>query len=302
MKKQTLPGTKNKLIFYTLIMIFPVIQFIVFWIIVNFNSIMLSFKSYANVDGNYIESFVGLKNIFKVYRQIFTDEIFAPCLKNSFLFYGISTLGGTVFSLSFSYYIYKKGYLGGFYKVMLFLPHIVSGMVITVMYQYFADKGLPRIAESLSIDLVLFGDAPMAYIIFYNLVLSFGSNMLVYTGTMASISDSMIEAAQIDGVNVFQEFFHIIMPAIFRTFALFIVTGMIAIFNGQGNMFNFFGTGAPQEFWTFGYYLYIHVKDAGVDYTKLPYLAAFGLCLTFIAIPIIFSLRYLLNKFGPSAD
>lgn len=302
MKKQVLPGTKNKLIFYTIIMIFPVAQFIVFWLIVNFNSIMLSFKSYVNIDGNYIESFVGLNNIFNVYKRIFTEDVFIGCFKNSFLFYGVSSLGGTVFSLSFSYYIYKKGYFAAFYKVMLYFPHIVSGMVITIMYQYLADYGLPVIAESLSINLVRFGDNPLAYIIFFNLVMSFGSNMLVYTGTMASISDSIIEAGQIDGVNTWQEFIHIILPSIFNTFALFIVTGFITVFNGQGGLFNFYGTHAPQEFWTFGYYLYIMVKDAGVDYTKLPNLAAFGLCLTFIALPIIFSLRYLLNKYGPSTD
>lgn len=305
-KKQVLPGTRNKLIFYIIIMIFPVVQFTIFYLIVNFNSLLLSFKKYENVAGNYVETFVGFRNIFGTYSKMFTEQQFLVYLKNSVLFYGISVISGTVFSLAFSYYIYKKGYLGGFFKVMLFLPNIVSGMVIAIMFKYFAEKGLPTMVNSLfGVTVPGFGenyDIMFKYVIFYNFYLGLSANMLVYTGTMSSISDSVIEAAQIDGVNSFQEFFHIIVPSIFNTVALFIITGTLTIFTGQAGLFSLFGLFAPQEFGTYGYYLYVQVKHAGINYPLLPPLASFGLCLTFIAIPVVFSLRYLLNKYGPSAD
>ena len=305
-KKQVLPGRRNKLLLYSVVMSLSVLQMFVFWVIVNFNSILLSFKTYENVAGSYVETIVWFKNITDTYVKMFTEDKFITCIWNSLLFYGISTLGGTLVSLSFSYYIYKKGLLGGFFKVMLYMPHIVSGMVVTVMYKYFSEKGLPIMMDQLfGIKMAGFGEnmeVQLAYVVAFNFILSFGANMLVYTGTMASISDSVIEAAQIDGVNTVQEFFYIIMPCIFKTFALFIITGMLTIFTGQGNLFNFYGTDAPQQYWTYGYYMYVHVKDAGINYVKLPPLAAMGLCLTFIAIPIIFSLRYLLNKYGPSEE
>ena len=306
-KKNVMPGSRKKLWFYLSIMIFPIVQFIVFYIIVNFNSLLLSFKQYEVIEnGVIIEHFVGISNIINKYIEIFTAEQFIYCWKNSVLFYGVTTLSGTVFSLAFSYYIYKKGVLGNFFKIMLYLPHIVSGMVVTVMYKYFTEKGLPILAEQfLGITVPGFGEndtMKITYVMIYMFVLNFGANMLVYTGTMAGISDSIIEAGQIDGANRVQEFFHIIMPSIFSTFALFVITGMITIFNGQGNLFNFFGMDAPVELRTFGYYMYIMVKDAGINYVKYPPLASLGMCLTFIAIPLIFTLRALLNKFGPKED
>lgn len=302
-KKNVMPGTRRKLWFYISIMTLPVIQFIIFYIIVNFNSILLAFKEYEYLEGGVIvEHFVGLTTIINTFKEIFTKEIFLYCWKNSLIFYGVTTLAGTVFSLAFSYYIYKKGVLGNFFKVMLYLPHIVSGMVITILYTYFLENGWGVLTEKMFGTPApgFGGDLQYFYILFYVFILNFGANMLVYTGTMAGISESIIEAGQIDGANRIQEFFHIIMPSIFSTFALFIITGMITIFNGQGNLFNFFGTDkCPSEFKTFGYYMYVEVYHANMDYTKFTPLASLGMCLTFIAIPLIFTFRALLNKFGP---
>ena len=129
--------------------------------------------------------------------------------------------------------------------------------------------------------------------------------MLIYTGTMAGISDSVIEAAEIDGTNAVQEFFYIVVPSIFPTFSLFIITGMLTIFNGQAGLFSFYGLSGlttRAEFTTFGYYMYVKVQQSVNDYTQYPYLASLGLALSFIAIPLIFTARWLLNKFGPTAD
>jgi ABC-type sugar transport system permease subunit len=285
-------------------MIFPVVQFIIFWVIVNANSLLLSFKEYTiNDNGIMVETLVGLKNFLQILNDLVTLEVFINCIKNSLMFYGISIAGGTICSLGFSYYIYKRGAGADFFKVMLYMPHILSTMVIAMMYNYFCEYGFPKIMENIfSTKIGGFGNNEMAYIAFFNFVMAFGGNMLIYTGTMASISDSIIEAAQIDGVNALQEFFYVIMPRIFTTFALFIVTGMITIFNGQANMFNFYGLNAPIENYTFGYYIYVEVKAAGLKYQYYPYLASLGLALTFVAIPLIFTCRWLLSKYGPKDE
>ena len=306
-KEKSLQSAKTgKLLFYISLVAFPVVQFIIFYIIVNFNSLSLAFKEYTVTANGVLEyEFVGFKNLGDTYVKLFTDEFYITCIKNSLIFYGISILGGTVFSLSFSYYIYKQGFLGNFFKIMLYLPHILSAMVLTVMYKYLCQYGLPEVGKLIGINIPGFRenlDWQFTLLLFYNLLMSFGNNMLIYTGTMAGISDAVIEAAEIDGANSWQEFIHVIMPSIFSTFALFIVTGMIQIFNGQGNLFNFFGLEAPERFQTFGYYIYVQVKNAGINYVKYPPIASLGLCLTSIAIPIIFTGRHLLNKYGPSED
>lgn len=307
MTKSLKQSRKAKLICYLSVITIPVLQFIVFYIIVNANSFALAFKNYYYNDvGELICEFVWFENFKKVIVDLFTLNEFRYIIRNSLIFYGISLLSGAGVAVFFSYYIFKKKFLGNFFKVMLYLPSIVSSMVITVMYSFFCQKGLPVICDKIfHVTIPAFGesfDVQFTYICVYNFFIGLGSNVLIYSGTMASISDSIIEAGQVDGTNTIQEFFYIVMPTIFSTYILFIITGMVTIFTGQGNLFNFFGMSAPDELQTLGYYMYVKTKQAGTNYTLYPYLAAYGLDLTMVAVPIIFTLRWLFNKYGPSED
>ena len=307
MEKSIKQSRKAKLICYLSVITIPVLQFIVFYIIVNANSFSLAFKNYFyNDKGDLIMEIVWFQNFRNVIVDLFTKKEFENIIGNSLLFYGISLLSGAGVAVFFSYYIFKKKFMGNFFKVMLYLPSIVSSMVITVMYTFFCQKGLPVICEKFfNLSIPAFGEnyqIQLVYICFYNFFIGLGANVLIYSGTMASISDSIIEAGQVDGTNTVQEFFYIVMPTIFSTYILFIITGMVVIFTGQGNLFNFFGTGAPSELQTLGYYMYVKTQTAGTNYTLYPYLAAYGLTLTMVAVPVIFTLRWLFNKYGPSED
>ena len=203
--------------------------------------------------------------------------------------------------------LFRSGFAGDFFKTMLFLPNIVSTMVVAIMFSEFGAYGFPQIMESVfGVEVEYFQklqDSAIYYLVVFNLLTSFGPNVLIYTGTMAGISDSIIEAAQIDGVNAWQEFFQIVLPSIFSTFALFIITGMVSIFNGQANLFSFYGLERGSEkFQTLGFYIYREVASSGINATNHPYLAALGIVLTLIAIPLVFTGRWLLNKYGPKED
>lgn len=296
----------QKLIFYISIIALPLLQFVIFYIGVNFNTFLLSFKNYQMVNGELTQTFAGLTHIITAYKKLFTEPIFAYCLKNSVIFYLLNVLSGTVFSLSFSYYIFKKRNLSNFFKAMLYLPAIVSSMVLSVVFKYFFNLGIPAVVKMVSgINILGWTDnftVEYLMVIIYNFIISLGGNMLIYTGTMASISESSIEAAQIDGVNAYQEFWYIVIPSIFRTLSLFLVTNLLTIFNGQGNIFNFFGQKATEKLYTFGYWIYVEILIANGDLVQFPAISAVGMALTFIAIPLIFSARWLFNKYGPSEE
>ncbi len=134
----------QKLIFYISVIGLPLIQFLVFWVYVNFNSLTLSFREFTIVNGELTSQFVGLKYMINAYQTLFTDPLFTYyCLRNSFVFYGISVLSGTIFSLCFSYYIYKRRKFSNFFKAILYLPAVTSGMVLTIIFKYFFAMGIP---------------------------------------------------------------------------------------------------------------------------------------------------------------
>ena len=288
---------KSRLIFYICGVAWPVIQFIVFYVFVNFNSILLSFRNF-DIQNGY--SFAGIDNFKRVFSEIATQPFLKTAFKNTFLIFGISIVSMFA-TLIMSYYLYKKHLFSGIFKVMLFLPSIIPGIALVICYKYFVEVGVPKIWEELfniSIQGLLSNpDTKLITILFFNVWFGVGSTFLLYSGAMSGISDSIIEAATLDGVTAMQEFGYIVFPMIFPTFSTFFITSFATLFTNQMSVFSFSGAQADYSVYTIGYYLYKSVQTATMD--QYPYLSAFGLVLTVIIIPICLLTKKALDKFGP---
>ena len=124
--------------------------------------------------------------------------------------------------------------------------------------------------------------------------------MLMYLGAMNGISDSISEAAELDGASSLQEFFYIVLPMIYPTFSTLFYTSIATIFTNQINLYSLWGSGADPSIQTFGYYLYREVSLATpADY---PRLAALGVLMTLVAAPLTFFFKWLLGRLGPKVD
>src|SRR5574344_1680851 len=111
---------RKQLIFYLCIIIIPLLQFVVFYIGVNINSIILAFQSYDLERGYYFIGFDNFKQILIDFKEI---PYLLTSIKNSLILY-LATLLTMILSLLFSYYIFKRRTFGGFFKFILFLPNI----------------------------------------------------------------------------------------------------------------------------------------------------------------------------------
>ncbi len=310
-KKKMQKNNRNSLIFYCLLMAWPVLQFCVFYIGVNFNSILLAFKK---IDASNYSSFTWTLNNFK---QWFTNqsnfEILKSSLGVSFKAYAISLLIGVPLGLFFSYYIYKKMPLSDFFRVMLFLPSIISSIILVTIYMYFLDNALYPLWDNIfktnwvATKPPLLGPAAknqFATVMFYNVLVSFGTSVLMYSNKMSSIPPEIVESAHLDGAGGLKEFWYIVLPQVFSTLSVFLVTGVSGIFINQINGFAFFGYGTPLNSTTIGFYMYNRTRDAATNgyIDVFPPYAALGLMITCFAIPATFLVKHLLTKYGPSED
>ena len=310
MAKQKVIGMQkrkiNERIFYWCILVLPLIQFCIFYIGVNFNSIILSMQEITqNPSGEgYIYSWVGIKNIFQNAKFLFTEYEFLQSWKNSAVAYLAGLIFGTGFSLLFSYYIYKKHIFAGVFKVMLFLPSIISSVALVIIFSFFAEDGYPFMMKELfnvQVTGGLLGDANKTFgtILFYTIWISFGGSVLMYLGAMNSISESVVEAAMLDGITPLKEFIYITFPLIYPTFVTFFVTGLAGFFTNQMNLYTFKESQVSLEHYTFGYWLFYNTSRG---FTYYPKVASYGVLFTLIIAPITFAVRWLLEKFGPSVE
>lgn len=302
----------KRMVFYILMLIIPLLQFCIFYIYANFNSVLLAFQKYEmKLDGlGYKVTFANFDNFIEAGKFFFSARSW-EMITHSLKFYLCTLVIGTSLALIFSYYVAKK-YLGStFFRIMLYLPTIISSVVLTLLFKYIVTDVYPIIVKNITGTRptgLLDGSADMQYnaILVYSLWVSFGANVLLYTSSMSAIDPSIVESAQLDGVTVVQEFLYIYFPMIFPTFTTFVVTGITGIFTNQMNLYTFFGEAGRNKFNIFGFFLYTETRASGlVDNGKtMPYseLAALGLIITIIIIPIVLSVRKLMEKFGPSEE
>lgn len=287
-------------IFVYLILLFPLVQFGVFYIGVNLNSIIMTFQRYDVNEQAYI--FAGAAN-FRAVGEFVKSSQFITCLKNSLLSFLFVQLMSPIV-LFFTFFIYKKFVGYRFFKVALFLPTIISTLITVTVYKYFCNIGIPWAVEAVFHKqiggLLSESSTQFAAVMFFYMWLSFGTLMLMYLGCMNGISESIVESAKLEGATSMQEFIHITFPMIYPTFATLFYTSIAAIFTNQINLYSIWGADAPTSLWTFGYYMYREVSIAEIS--GYPYLATLGLIMTVVVAPLTFFFKWALNKIGPSAE
>lgn len=303
MAKHPIKIRKNKTrkwIFYGCLIALPLLQFIVMYIIVNFNSLTMAFRSYDLETG---WSWVGFENFTYVFRQLATNPEMKYAFLNSIIFWIVSTIITIPLGLLFAFYIAKKYPFSKFFRVILFVPSIVSASILTIMFKYYANDFLPYIINSIFgakvPKLLSEPDTIFVTLMFFNIFISFGVSVLMYTGTMKNISSEIFEAAEIDGASPFRQFISIVIPQMVGTISVFVISGAAAMFVTQLNLFSIYHVTADPKALTVGYVIYRDVYLAGGVYSSYPRLAALGVFITAIVAPIIVISRYLVKKYDP---
>lgn len=232
------------------------------------------------------------------------DPVYGVSLKNSLIAYLLITAISLPLSLLMSYYIFKKGAGHKMFRSLLFMPSIISPMVLSTIFRILTDKVYPELVFQMTGEYVpglLMGDSSTVFLLacFYTVWTGFGVTTMMYRGAMDGVTPSMLEAASLDGAGEFVQFYKIILPMIFPTVSVFLLTGITGIFMNQINLYNIFSSnlGDPMVK-TFGYQFFIETAQATLsDY---PRLSAIGLLLSAVTIPVVLILRRLFNKLDPT--
>ena len=296
----------KKLLFYCGLLALPLLQYAIFYIYVNFNAFFLAFTKYDSLTGQ--SSFAGFENFKTVWHNFFIGNSsyhFGLRLKNSLINYTCSILVGVGGSILFSYYIYKKQWGGGFFKVILFLPTVIPGIALSTIYRLLINGGFRSLYNSLTGKSVMFlmgGGAEsttFTMVLLYNLFFGFATQVLMYLGAMNKINPSITEAAKLDGASYMRELLSITIPCIYGTVVTFVVVGLTGIFTADMGLYSFFGENAVAESQTLGYYLLRETRVAGTNRAEFPEISAIGMLFTVVVAPISIMLKRFLDKKDP---
>lgn len=303
--KKFLSRRRKESIFLFFLLLYPVAHFLIFYVGVNINSILLAFKTFDIDTGIY--SFSGFNNFTKFFRELVNEPIMLVSLKNALLLYAVGLVIGVPLNILIAYAVFHKVPMSGVFRVIIFLPQIISSIVFVLIFKYFLDYGMPQVLMKLfhitkPPNLLMDPRYAFPTIIFYGLWTGFGMGIIIYTNAMTRISDSLIEFGKLEGISPLKELWFVVIPMIFPTISTFLVTGVAGLFMSSGAVYSFFGDGAQMSLYTFGYWLFVKVVGGSVKLVDYPYAASAGLVFTLVAAPITLVVKWALEKFGPNPE
>ena len=173
--------------------------------------------------------FAGLAN----YKAIFSDEVFLKILINTFVFAISTTVFGVIIPLVLAYILQNKIKGAEFFKVAYFLPFITPMIVIGVIWQWIFDPNIGFLNSILNTHLKWLYDSALALpsLIVVSVWKLIGYNMVIFLSGFSSISNSVLEAAKIDGADGIKLFSKIVVPMLSPT--IFFVTVITVISSMQ---------------------------------------------------------------------
>ena len=296
----------SRIFFILCFIIVPTINFLVFYVYVNFDGILMAFYN-TKLGG---EKEWGLQNFRAFFQELkHLDSGLGLAFVNTFKTFLINMI---IFpwGIVVSYFLYKKIPFYKGFRLLFFLPSIINGIITVVFYRNLVSPDpvgpLAQLTQKLcglSDPPDLLGDPRFAntFIWIHMLWLSFPGDMIIWSGAFARIPDSVIESARLDGAKWTTELVKIILPMIWPTFALKMIIFISAVFGSSGAVFLL--TAGKADTMTFSVWQYMNILN-----TKDPtsnvynYISAVGIVVTLASMVLVVLGKLVENKFFKDVD
>lgn len=172
--------------------------------------------------------FAGLEN----YKEIFSEPLFLKIFVNTIVFAAATSIFGVIIPLVLAAILNSRIRGSEFYKTAYFLPFITPMIVIGIVWEWIFDPNIGLLNKILHVHINWLYDPHWALpaLILVSVWKLIGYNMIIFLSSLSAISESMFEAAKIDGANPAQTFWHVTIPMLSPTIFFVVIITAISSF------------------------------------------------------------------------
>ncbi|QJD85143.1 carbohydrate ABC transporter permease [Cohnella herbarum] len=210
--------------------------------------------------------FVGFDN----FVQLFQDDRFIASSWNTVQFTVLSLIAVNVFGLLLSLLVTTKLRVSNAARTLFFMPNLIGGLILGYIWQFIFTDAFKLIGQKTGLGSIFFNWLLDPQFALYAMVIVFtwqmaGYTMIIYIAGIQGIPDDMIEAAKVDGANMWQRLTRIIFPLLMPSFTIcFFLTlsGAFKMFDvnlsltkgGPNNSTEMFAMNIFNEIFGYGHY------------------------------------------------
>jgi len=214
------------------------------------NVVILSFQKWNGLDPN--RQFVGLAN----YSAIFTkDPVFWVAFRNTVIWTVMSLifppLVGLLLALSLNQKIFGRNGL----RAIFYLPVIIAPIAVATMWKWMYDPFFGLFAQLLTSwgmqiwikDWLGNKDIALYSVFVAYLWQTVGFSMVLFLAGLQNVSQTLVEAARIDGAGRWAVFKHVTLPALRPTITIVLVLSVISSLKAFDIVYGLTGGGPAQS-------------------------------------------------------
>lgn len=238
--------------------------------------------------------FTGVSN----YIRLFNDKTFFKSMINTLIFLGIHIPLQIIVALFLAEILNQKIKLQGLFRGAFFLPVIVSGVVVTILWQqlYGFDTGLlNRLLTGIGLNKIGWLTDPniaMASIAIMATWKNVGLYIILFLVGLQTVPIQYYEAADLEGATHLQKFFKITLPMINPTIFMVVILSTIGGFSLFIEPYIMTGGGPLNS--TMSAVLYIYKQ--GFFYYHMGYAATLGLFFALIILAVVMIQKKFIEK------
>jgi len=182
--------------------------------------IAYSFISWDGIPANP-KIFVGLDN----YIAIFQDERFLTSAWNTLKFTVMALISVNVLGLIFSLVVTAGFKTSNLARTLIFMPNLIGGLILGYIWKFIFTDGFKQLGATTGLESVFFNWLIQPEYALYALVAVFtwqmaGYTMIIYIAGINGISEEVMEAAKVDGANLWYRLTRIVFPLLMPSFTI----------------------------------------------------------------------------------
>ncbi|MDR1903283.1 MAG: ABC transporter permease subunit [Treponema sp.] len=284
------------------LMLLPGITFIIIFAYIPMAGIITAFKDYKNQLGIWGSAWVGFDN----FRYLFISGKLWQLIRNT-LSYNVAFITlGMVCEVGFAVIISELPFrrLKKTFQSFTFLPFFISWVVVAaIMMNIFGyETGvLNTIITSFGGERVNIYGNPAKFplvLVLLRLWKSTGYGCIIYLASITGMDQEILEAAEIDGANIWQRIWHITIAWIRPTMVIMLLLAIGSVFRGDFGMF-YQITGRSQQLLEVSDIMDTYVYRSLMSSPNIGMSAAAGLFQSVLCFVSILLANYLVKRIEP---
>lgn len=283
-------------------MLLPAVVYVITFSYIPMGGIIVAFKRFSFTKGFLGSPWCGLEN----FRFLFISDKLWPLMRNTLL-YNIAFISvGIILEVGFAIIVNELGskWFKKVFQSFMFLPFFISWVVVLAIVDaiFGYDSGIiNNLLQSLGMERfnVYVNAAPWPFLlVFFKAWKQTGYGSIVYLAAITGMDQEIVDAAEIDGANIWQRIRYITIPSLKPTIIIMTLLAVGNIFRGDFGMF-YQLIGNNSVLLEVGDILDLYIYRAMVSSSNLGMASAAGFYQSILCFFTILAANWMVRKYDP---